>query len=171
MRVLVDTNIVLDVLLDRQPFADAAAQVFALVEETKIEGLLCATTITTVDYLLGQALVPEKARSALHRLLSLFEIAPVNRSVLERALRSGITDFEDAVLEQAGFLAGVDAITTRNASDFRKSIVTVFDPTELIAAVKGVEAANRRPNRTVASGGRGAASDQPSRSPEARGHE
>jgi predicted nucleic acid-binding protein len=155
---LVDTNVVLDVLLDRRPFADAATQVFALVEESKIEGLLCATTITTVDYLLGQTLAAEKARGALQRLLDLFEIAPVNRSVLEHALRSGITDFEDAVLEQAGFLAGVDAITTRNISDFRKSKVTVFDPTELIAIVKGTESANRKSNRTVASRGRGATS-------------
>lgn len=149
MRVLVDTNVVLDILLDRQPFADASTQVFALVEESKIEGYLCATTITTVAYLLGQALAPEKARGALQRLLGLFEIAPVNRSVLEHALRSAISDFEDAVLEQAGRLVGVDAITTRNVNDFKKSIVTVFDPTELIAAVKGMESANQRPNRTV----------------------
>ncbi len=135
MRVLVDTNVVLDVLLDRQPFADAASQVFALVEESRIAGFLCATTITTVDYLLGQALAPEQARGALQQLLGLFEIAPVNRSVLEHALRSKIADFEDAVLEQAGCLAGVDAITTRNVSDFRKATVTVFDPAELIAAV------------------------------------
>jgi predicted nucleic acid-binding protein len=133
---LVDTNVVLDVLLNRQPFANAASRVFALVEQSKIEGFLCATTITTVDYLLGQALAPEKARGALQRLLGLFEIAPVTRSVLEHALRSGIADFEDAVLEQSGYLAGVDAITTRNVNDFRKSVVTVFDPTELIAAVR-----------------------------------
>ncbi len=76
MRVLVDTNVVLDVLLDRKPFAEAATQVFALVEESKIEGFLCATTVTTIDYLLAQALVPAKAREALHRLLNLFEIAP-----------------------------------------------------------------------------------------------
>jgi predicted nucleic acid-binding protein len=86
VRVLVDTNVVLDVLLDRKPFAEAATQVFALVEESKIEGFLCATTVTTIDYLLAQALVPAKAREALHRLLNLFEIAPVNRPVLEQAL-------------------------------------------------------------------------------------
>jgi predicted nucleic acid-binding protein len=53
VRVLVDTNVVLDVLLDRRPFSEAATQVFALIEESKIEGYLCATTVTTVDYLLG----------------------------------------------------------------------------------------------------------------------
>jgi predicted nucleic acid-binding protein len=139
VRVLVDTNVVLDVLLDRRPFAEAATQVFALVEESRIEGFLCATTVTTVDYLLGQALAPAKAREALKQLLDLFEIAPVNRPVLEQALRSGISDFEDAVLEQAGRLVAVDAITTRNVRDFEKSTVTVFDPLQLISTVKAKE--------------------------------
>ena len=143
MRVLVDTNVVLDVLLDRRPFAEAATQVFALVEESRIEGFLCATTVTTVDYLLGQALAPEKARDALKKLLDLFEIAPVNRPVLEQALRSGISDFEDAVLEQAGRLVAADAITTRNVRDFEKSTVTVYDPRELISTVKMMESAHQ----------------------------
>jgi len=143
VRVLVDTNVVLDVLLERRPFSEAAAQVFALVEESRIEGFLCATTLTTVDYLLGQALAPAKAREALQRLLSLFEIAPVNRPVLELALRSGIADFEDAVLEQAGRLVAVDAITTRNVRDFGKSTVTVFDPLELISTVKAKESTSQ----------------------------
>ena len=143
MRVLVDTNVVLDVLLERRPFSEAAAQVFALVEESRIEGFLCATTLTTVDYLLGQALAPAKAREALQRLLNLFEIAPVNRPVLEQALRSGIADFEDAVLEQAGRLVAVDAITTRNVRNFGKSTVTVFDPLELISTVKAKESTSQ----------------------------
>lgn len=143
MRVLVDTNVVLDVLLERRPFSEAAAQVFALVEESRIEGFLCATTLTTVDDLLGQALAPAKAREALQRLLNLFEIAPVNRPVLEQALRSGIADFKDAVLEQAGRLVAVDAITTRNVRDFGKSTVTVFDPLELISTVKAKESTSQ----------------------------
>ena len=143
MRVLVDTNVVLDVLLERRPFSEAAAQVFALVEGSRIEGFLCATTLTTVDDLLGQALAPAKAREALQRLLNLFEIAPVNRPVLEQALRSGIADFEDAVLEQAGRLVAVDAITTRNVRDFGKSTITVFDPLELISTVKAKESTSQ----------------------------
>lgn len=143
MRVLVDTNVVLDVLLDRRPFASAAARVFALVEESKIEGFLCATTVTTIDYLLGQALAPEEAREALRRLLNLFEIAPVNRPVLEQALRSGVSDFEDAVLEQAARLVGADAIATRNVRDFKKSEVTAFDPLELISAMRAMESAGQ----------------------------
>jgi predicted nucleic acid-binding protein len=124
----VDTNVVLDMLLDRRPFAEAASRIFALVENSIIEGVLCATTVTTVDFLLGRALPPKQARNALQSLLNLFEIAPVNRPVLEQALRSGITDFDDAVLEQAGRLVAVDAIATRNVKDFRKATATILDP-------------------------------------------
>jgi predicted nucleic acid-binding protein len=135
LRVLVDTNVVLDLLLDRKPFAEAATKVFSLVEQSRIEGFLCATTITTVDYLLGLSLDQEEAREALQKLLDLFEIAPVNRPVLEQALRSEIADFEDAVLEQAGLLVTADAIVTRNTKDFQKSKLTALDPEELIAAI------------------------------------
>jgi predicted nucleic acid-binding protein len=136
LRVLVDTNVVLDVLLDRQPFAKDAAKIFALAEKSRIEGYLCATTVTTIDYLLGQALPPTKAKEALRLLLDMFEIAPVNRPVLEQALRSRIPDFEDAVLEQAARLILADTITTRNVKDFKHSSVPILDPAELISTIK-----------------------------------
>lgn len=139
MRVLLDTNVVLDVLLDRSPFAEPASKVFSLVEQSRIEGFLCATTVTTIDYLLGQSLAAARATEALQKLLDLFEIAPVNRPVLEQALRSDISDFEDAVLEQAGLLVAVDAITTRDPRDFRKSSVIVLDPRELLSTIEAME--------------------------------
>jgi len=135
VKVLVDTNVVLDVLLARTPFVKQAASVFALVEESRVEASLCATTLTTVDYLLAQSLPRVQARRAIRSLLKLFEIAPVNRSVLERALDSKIEDFEDAVLEQAGCLIGADAIITRNTKDFRKSAIKVLDPVEFLSAL------------------------------------
>lgn len=136
MRALVDTNVVLDVLLARKPFVDAAAAVFGLIEQSRIEGLLCATTITTVDYLLMQALPRAESRKALERFLELFEVAPVNRAVIEEALRSRVSDFEDAVVEQAGFLAGADAVVTRNTKDFRHSRVKAVAPEELLSALR-----------------------------------
>ena len=136
MRALVDTNIVMDVLLARRPFVDSASRVFSLVEQSKIEASLCATTVTTVDYLLTQSLSRDEARQALRGLLKLFEIAPVNRSVIEKALRSKIEDFEDAILEQATRLVGAEAIITRNTKDFHRSSIKALDPTELLAAIE-----------------------------------
>ncbi len=133
MRVIVDTNVVLDVLLEREPFVKDAVDVFCLVEQSRIDAFLCAATITKIDYLLTQSLPASKAREALWRLISLFEIATVNRPVIERALGSKIPDFEDAVLDEAGQLAGVDSIVTRNTKDFAGSVLKIFDPTELLA--------------------------------------
>lgn len=135
MRVLVDTNVVLDVLLARRPFVVASAEVFGLVEHARIEGLLCATTITTIDYLLTQAMPRPAARQALQKILALFEIAPVNRAVLEEAIRSKVMDFEDAVLDQAGRLAGAEVIVTRNQSDFRLASLKAVGPDELLASL------------------------------------
>ncbi|TSA50628.1 PIN domain-containing protein [archaeon] len=136
MRVLIDTNIVMDVLLARRPFVESASRIFSLVEQSKIEASLCATTVTTVDYLLTQSLSRDEARQALRRLLDLFKIAPVNRSVIEKALRSKIEDFEDAVLEQAACLVGAEAIITRNTKDFGRSSIKALDPAELLAALE-----------------------------------
>jgi len=136
LRVIVDTNVVLDVLLARRSFVEPASRVFALVEQSRIEASLCATTVTTVDYLLTQSLSRDEGRQALRELLKLFEIAPVNRSVIEKALQSKIEDFKDAVLEQAGRLTGAEAIITRNTKDFRKSSIKALDPTELLLALE-----------------------------------
>ncbi len=133
MRILVDTNVVLDLLLGREPFVQDAARIFALVERGDVEGFLCATTLTTVDYLLGQALREQDCRAAVRRLLRLFGVAAVNRVVLEAAAESPMRDFEDAVLAAAARHAEVQRIVTRNTADFVGSPVVALDPSEFLA--------------------------------------
>jgi predicted nucleic acid-binding protein len=133
LKVIIDTNIILDVLLERVPFSKPAVEIFCLVEDSKIEAFICATTVTTIDYLLIKSLPVKKARTALSHIVSLFEIAPVNRPVIERALKSRIIDFEDAVLEESGKMAGADCIITRNIKDFKYSSIKVCDPIEFLA--------------------------------------
>ncbi|HMP76919.1 MAG TPA: PIN domain-containing protein [Kiritimatiellia bacterium] len=132
MKVLVDTNVVLDVLLDRRPHSADSAQIFRLVEEGRLQGLLCATTVTTIDYLLLQSLSRADARKHLTQLIRLFDIAAVTRAVIEGAMQSRIADFEDAVLEQAAALAGARVIITRNAKDFAPGAVDVLDPRQCL---------------------------------------
>jgi len=133
LRVMVDTNVVLDVLLGREPFVKPAVAIFCLVEESRIDAYLCATTVTTIEYLLIQSLPATRARDALRKLISLFEIATVNRPVIERTLVSSIRDFEDAVLVEAGHMAGVDCVVTRNTKDFVGSALRIFEPKEFLA--------------------------------------
>jgi predicted nucleic acid-binding protein len=138
VRVIVDTNVVLDVLLARKPFVNAAVRLFGLIERGQIEGLLCATSLTTLDCLLSQSLSRAESRETLRRLMRLFEVAPVTRAVIEEALLSRIADFEDAVVEQSGRLAGADAVITRDAKDFRLSIIKALAPDELLSFLGGL---------------------------------
>ncbi len=131
MKVLFDTNVVLDVLLDRKPYSNASAQLFSKVESGDIVGYICATTVTTIHYLAVKVVGAGKAKSEIDKLLTLFEIAPVNRAVLENAATSNITDFEDAVIHEAARHVGVDAIVSRNIKDFKRALLPVYTPNEL----------------------------------------
>ena len=138
MKVLFDTNIILDVLLDRKPFSDHASFLMSKVELSEINGFLCATTVTTIHYLLLKHLDKEKAITSIHSIMALFEIASVNRIVIESALKSKFTDFEDSVLHESAKHAGVEYIITRNIKDFKKANIPVFTPTEFLSMLESL---------------------------------
>lgn len=131
MKILFDTNIVLDLLMDRQPYSDAAAALFSKVEDGTVIGFLSGTTITTVFYLAAKTVGAGRAREEIRKLLSLFEVAPVNKHVLESALVQDFNDFEDVVIHEAACHVGADAIVTRNQKDFRKSVIPVYSSEEM----------------------------------------
>jgi predicted nucleic acid-binding protein len=135
MKVLFDTNVVLDVLLAREPHAAVAAQLFALVERGEMQGAVCATAITTIHYIAMRAVGPKATQKHLRQLLTLFEVAPVTGEVVTSALDLGFRDFEDAVVHEAARACGAAAIVTRNARDFAKASLPILSPVELLAAV------------------------------------
>lgn len=135
MKVLFDTNVVLDVLLDTEPHTEVAAKLFALVDNGRVEGSICATTATTIYYIAAKSFGRRRAHSQVHELLTLFEVAPADRDVLDRALDLDFTDFEDAVLHEAARNVGAAAIVTRHGVGFVNATVPVFDPQKLLAAV------------------------------------
>lgn len=136
MKVLFDTNVILDVLLDREPFSGVASCLLTKVEQSEIMGFICATTVTTIHYLVAKALGHQEADRHVRSLLTLFAIAPVNRVVLENGLAAEFEDFEDAVLHEAALHAGAECIVTRNIVDFKKSQLPALEPKELIAALE-----------------------------------
>lgn len=131
MKILLDTNIVLDLLLDRMPFSDSAADLFSKVEDGTVIGYLCGNTVTTLYYLVSRTVGAPKAHEEIKKLLTLFEVAPVNRNVLESALLADFNDFEDAVIHEAACHVGVDAIVTRNQKDFKKSRIPIYSSEEM----------------------------------------
>ena len=128
-----DTNVILDVLLERLPFAEPAAHLLAQAERDQIQGFACATSVTTIFYLARKSLGRADARRQVADLLSILDVAPVNRAVLERAARSGIDDFEDAVIVESARQVDARAILTRNERDFARSPVPVHSPISLPA--------------------------------------
>jgi predicted nucleic acid-binding protein len=135
VNVLFDTNVVLDALLDREPWFEAAVALFDRVESGNLVGHLGATTVTTIHYIAHRNVGTSAADAMMRDLLLLFEVAPVNRAVLEGALVLRFDDFEDAVLHEAGRLVGAQAIVTRDPSGFSSSTLRIYDPEALVAAL------------------------------------
>jgi predicted nucleic acid-binding protein len=131
LKIVFDTNIILDVLLIREPYAQMSINLFDAVVSKEIEGYLCATTITTIDYLVAKRQDKQRARELVRRLLELFSVTEVNEAVLAKAVDSDFSDFEDAVLYQASCYAGVDSIVTRNGKDFKTALLPIYSPDEL----------------------------------------
>jgi predicted nucleic acid-binding protein len=132
MNVLFDTNVILDVMLDRTPFSESASQLFSIVEQGHIKGYICATTVTTIHYLASKVLGNVNARHHIKNLIALFDITSVNRVVIEDALDAGFSDFEDSVIYQSARHTGISAIVTRDPKGFKSAGLPVYSPIEML---------------------------------------
>lgn len=135
MTVLVDTNVILDVMLGREPHLPDSAAVLAAVETARCAGLLCATTVTTIHYIAERKIGGPASLASIAELMSIFGVAAVNQAVLRAAMLRGMADFEDAVLHEAALQAGAHCIVTRNTDDFSLAEIPVFTPAQFIAVL------------------------------------
>jgi len=133
MKVLIDTNIVLDLLLEREPFVEDAITLFERVEAGQIQGYIAATTITNIFYILRKAQGREAALQAVSRIATGLEICAVDRPTIIQALASNLKDFEDGIQFACAVLNQLDAITTRDTSDFAGVSLPVWSISELQA--------------------------------------
>ena len=133
MKLLFDTNVVLDVMMARQPFVADSVKVVAAANRKVIDGMLCATTFTTIHYLATKQLGRTIAFKQIEALLQVFRVAPVGEMVLLAALRTGMQDYEDGVLLEAARSAGADGVVTRNPKDFPKNILPIYIPADIIS--------------------------------------
>ena len=121
MKVLFDTNVVLDVWLRREPFWHDSASLMAMAEAKEVAGILSPTSITTLHYLGKKVLGESSVRNLIKELMAILTVGSLEKSVIEGSLESPVTDFEDAILEGLAIFHAVDCIATRNTKDFRKS--------------------------------------------------
>jgi len=138
VKILLDVNVVLDVLADREPFADDATAVLSIVEAKKVRGYVAAHTATTLFFLLQKQLGAKRARKALSDLLRIVDVVGVDEDRIRHALAMGWTDFEDAVQAACAETAEVDYLVTRDKTGFRRCAVSVLSPSEFFAVYLGV---------------------------------
>jgi predicted nucleic acid-binding protein len=131
-RILFDTNVVLDVLLDLKPHAEASAALWARVETRISEGMLAAHAITTIHYLVRKERCNIKARRIGSAILRVFRVAAVDGAVIQEALQLPFSEFEDAVTAVAARVAGCECIVTRDPKGFRGSPVRALTPEAVI---------------------------------------
>lgn len=135
MKVLFDTNVLLDLLLEREPHVDVAERLLSLADAGTLDGVVCADAITTVDYVAAKSLGRRRCLHMIAELLRICAIVPVDRAVLERALRLDFPDFEDAVMHEAARACGAAGIVTRDAAGFARGSVPALEPAELLSAL------------------------------------
>lgn len=134
-RVLLDVNVVLDVLLAREPFVLHASALWSAAERGSIQALVPAHGVTTIDYLARRAGGAALARQVVRDTLAVFDVAAVDKAVLLAADALGWGDFEDAVCACAAAAAGCDLLVTRDPSGFPGSPVTALDPATAVAVI------------------------------------
>jgi predicted nucleic acid-binding protein len=128
MKLFLDTNILLDILLHRKPFYAASAQVFRLIEIGIYTGMTTPISLTTIEYVATKQHGRIITTSLIKQLCDVLAIASVDAAVVQAALDSPFDDFEDAVQYVAALNAGCTHIITRNTSDFAASQLPVLPP-------------------------------------------
>ena len=132
MIILVDADVLIDLALDREPFAEPAAALLDRLERGPSRGVVAWHTLANLHYLVA----PRRGRAGTRRfigeLCTFLEVAPTTTVHVRLAVEAPVADFEDALQVGAAIAAGAEVIATRNVRDFRRSPVPAFTPVDLL---------------------------------------
>ena len=133
MRALIDTCVIIDALQNREPFAEDAQKIFLAVANKHFSGCITAKSSTDIYDLIHRLTHSDKeTRKILSKLFTLFEVLDSAGIDCRKALSSGLSDYEDAVMVETAVRSDIDCIVTRNKKDYLKSAVFVFSPDEFL---------------------------------------
>ena len=135
MKVFLDTNIVLDYLLKREPFSEEARELFMLGYAGVIHLYMSDVTITNIAYITRKNISKVAFYLAIERLLKYINVTSVGAQLIELAVREKWDDFEDCIQYLSASRSEADCIVTRNTDDFKLSEIPVYTPTEFIDAI------------------------------------
>lgn len=133
MKLLIDTNIVLDVLLKREPFYQDAVEVLNLAQLDEVQEYVSASAITDIYYVAYRQTKDRKfVGELLKKLLVVVSVAAVSEQEIRHALELTWNDFEDAVQYSVAFLSEMDGIITRNIKDYRDANMNIWLPEQIL---------------------------------------
>ncbi|MEH2141333.1 type II toxin-antitoxin system VapC family toxin [Nostoc sp.] len=132
MKVLLDSNVILDVALERQPFFGNSETIVSFVEEGQIEGYICASSFSDLYYIIRKDKGRNLALEFLREIVTFCRVATVDSTTINMALNLNFRDFEDAIQYSTAVLNYLDAIITRNPRDFPVATPRIITPEQLI---------------------------------------
>ena len=137
MRLMIDTNIFLDVLIHRDPFYDDAKAVLKLCEDHDINGFVSASAITDIFYITRKALGSiEDTYRVISNILNIVKVLTVTNDDVATAFQVKAKDFEDCLMAACAKSNKCDGIVTRNKKDFLGFGITLYSPEELLLLFK-----------------------------------
>jgi len=131
-RLLVDTNIVLDLLAERKEFLLEAQQLFTLSDKKEVKLYVSSLTFANTFYILSQKLKLSNARKILRKFKVLVEVLPMDNKIIDLSLESDFKDFEDAIQYHTAIENEINIIITRNLKDFKTSKIPVLTAKDYI---------------------------------------
>lgn len=134
-KVYVDTDVLLDVFLERDPFKWDSAGVFSLADEGRIRISISALSLMNAHYTLQKNVGADEANRRVNLLLEMVDLLPVTEKHIRLALSGNHIDFEDSVQFMIAKEEGMDLILTRNIKDFRHSTIPVLTPSQFLATL------------------------------------
>ena len=132
MNVLIDGNIILDVLQNRKPHAEASSKVWKLCETNLVEGYVSALTFADMVYVMRKELTPEMIQEVLEKMSLIFHFTELSVPDIEKAAGMMWNDYEDAVQAATAERIRAAAIVTRNIKDYQRSKIPAFTPAEFL---------------------------------------
>lgn len=136
MKLFIDANVVLNLILKRQPFFDNIAEILTVAENKNYTLCLSSVTFVNVNYIASKFTDKKNVLESLKKLRILFDVLSVSETEIDKALYSNFNDFEDAVQHYCALKNNCDYIITRDSKDFKNSEIPALTPTEFLASIK-----------------------------------
>jgi predicted nucleic acid-binding protein len=134
--IFIDTDVIIDFLIDRKPHSREAAIIFTLIEQKKIKGYVCSLSFSNLYYVLRKIESHNKVIAKLDSISKLLIILKVDQQTIKDAIASGFADFEDSIQYNCALdYKKIDVIITRNTKDFKSSEIPVLTPADYLKMV------------------------------------